>query len=108
MTAPATLPSGYTMSVTETVQLSFDTTNELARFGASAPTNASVKLTNLGTGVTTTPTASPVISGNVIVQTISGPNDLASVSDSYLLIVNFTNAPTVNVSAMELVIVAGP
>ncbi len=110
MTTPIVDPPTFTMSVTETLGLPFDPTDLLAT--GQTPVAATASVTNLKSSVTTTPHASPVISGTGtstdpyrITQPIDGATDLSG-PGTYLLIVNFNASPSINVWAMELRLVA--
>jgi hypothetical protein len=95
------------MSVTETFRLPFDTTNELARTGGTAPAGVVCTLTDLVTNISVTPADPPVIEGVIVVQKITGAAELVA-GHRFRVTVDFTDYPTDNVSAMELIIVAVP
>jgi hypothetical protein len=94
------------MSVTETLYLSFDTTNDLNVCGGSAPIDPSFTLVNQGTGRSVELPDEPVVDGVLVYQWVRGPSQLVIPGQRFVITLNFTAYPTENVFAMETVIIA--
>lgn len=101
MVTPFVNPASYTMSVTETLALPFDTSGYLDPTIPEVPITPTSTLTDKTTGDAVVLGSVPTIDGVLILQVIDGPTELVNGHD-YELVINFVASPSSNKWAAKL------